>query len=154
MVPFLLFLTKVWLISQLLFPCSLFYMSLILLPIFYLLAVSLVFQDLQKGMTIGSGREVNGLYFLNISTSTPGQLFVAHHTSISPSAEETIWLWHRRLGHPSFHLIQHLFPSLLPSNSISLFQFDSCELDKHHRIHFSISSTKINAHFSIVYFDI
>ena len=31
---------KVWCISHILFPCSLFYMSLILLQIFYLLVVS------------------------------------------------------------------------------------------------------------------
>ena len=103
--------------------------------------------------TIGSGREANGLYFLDIPTPTQGQLSVAHHTSISPSAEETIWLWHRRLGHPSFHLIQHLFPSLLPNSSISLFQCESCELSKHYRVHFLISSTKTNVLFSIVHSD-
>ena len=30
----------------------------------------------------------------------------------------------------------------------------SCELDKHYRVHFPISSTKINVSFSIVHYDI
>ena len=49
-----------------------------------------VFQNLQTRMATGNGREFNGLYFLDILVSTQGQLFVAHHTSISPFAEDTI----------------------------------------------------------------
>ena len=115
---------------------------------------SYVFQDLQMRMTIDSGRETNGQYFLHLPTSTQGQLSVVHHTFISPSTEETIWLWHRRLGHLSFHLIQHLLPFLLPSSFVSLFQCKSYKLGKHHHFHFPIRSYTTKVHFSIVHSDI
>ena len=53
---------------------------------------SYVFQDLQTRMANDIGMEINGLYFLNLLAPTQGQLSVAYHTFISPSAEETIWL--------------------------------------------------------------
>ena len=44
---------------------------------------SCVFQDLQTRTTIGSGRETNGLYFLDLPAPTQGQLSVAHHLHLS-----------------------------------------------------------------------
>lgn len=33
--------------------------------------------------------------------------------------ERQIWLWHGRLGHPSFGYMEHLFPSLFSNKSLS-----------------------------------
>ncbi|PSS35748.1 Endonuclease [Actinidia chinensis var. chinensis] len=72
-----------------------------------------VFQDLITGRTIGNGREENGLYLLE----SQDQQQMAHHTTHTSSTTGDIMLWHRRLGHPSFSLLKHLFPSL-SSNKI------------------------------------
>jgi transposase InsO family protein len=47
-----------------------------------------------------------------------------------------------------------MFPSLFLHNHVSKFQFETCELTKHHRVSFSPSITKSNAHFVLVHTDV
>jgi len=63
---------------------------------------------------------------------TLGCLKQAYHTTWAHDLRVMIWLWHRRLGHPSFSLLQHNFPSLFSLNNVSQFQCDTCELAKHY----------------------
>ncbi|KAL7163773.1 hypothetical protein ACSBR2_039821 [Camellia fascicularis] len=49
-------------------------------------------QDLVTRRTIGSGSAENGLYFLD----QPDQL--AHSSTTSPTTQDDLWQWHRRLG--------------------------------------------------------
>ena len=113
-----------------------------------------VFQDLLTKQKIGSGSEKNGLYFLDLALNKQGQSSVAHHSTVPTKATEEIWLWHQRLGHPSFYLLQFLFPSLLSSNRISSFKCENCELGKHHRVSFPISFNKSTTPFSIIHSDV
>ncbi|GMP25929.1 hypothetical protein CsSME_00002576 [Camellia sinensis var. sinensis] len=46
---------------------------------------------------------------------------VAHHSIQSPTTKDDLWLWHRRLGHPFFYLLQHLFPYVFTKNNVSDF---------------------------------
>ncbi|GMQ11728.1 hypothetical protein CsSME_00054234 [Camellia sinensis var. sinensis] len=56
-------------------------------------------DDLITRRTIGSGRAEHGLYILDQANK------VAHHSIQSPTTKDDLWLWHRRLGHPSFSLL-------------------------------------------------
>ena len=61
-------------------------------PTFYLL------QDIFNKEIIGRGTKMGGLYYLDDFSS--GKANHMHH-QVS-SKERQIWLWHRRLRHPSF----------------------------------------------------
>ena len=62
-----------------------------------------VFQDLSTKKVIGSGREENGLYFLLSGDDTKGNLSTAAHHIQRKTILREAWLWHQRLGHPSFY---------------------------------------------------
>jgi len=68
------------------------------------------FLDLVTGKMIGSGSLKDGLYFLDLRVKQPGWLKHAYHIARSRDSMAIIWLWHCRLGHPSFTLLQNLFP--------------------------------------------
>ena len=65
-------------------------------------------QDILTKEIIGRGTKREGLYYMDdISVGR------AHHMQNSVGVKEReIWLWHRRLGHPSFIYMKHLFPDL------------------------------------------
>uniref|UniRef100_A0A803MVW9 GAG-pre-integrase domain-containing protein n=1 Tax=Chenopodium quinoa TaxID=63459 RepID=A0A803MVW9_CHEQI len=52
-------------------------------------------QDAQTRQIIGHGTERGGLYYVDEATQQ-GQAMLAHG-----SPEHQVWMWHRRLGHPS-----------------------------------------------------
>lgn len=113
-----------------------------------------VFQDLITGKTIGSGRKENGLYVLDLGVDSSKHHQQAHLTSLSDSSTEKILLWHHRLGHPSFYLLQHLFPSLLANKNVSTLKCESCELGKHHRASFYPSINKSIIPFTLIHTDV
>lgn len=84
------------------------------------------------GKMIGSRSLYDGLYFLDSQIKQPSWLKYAYHITHTHDSMAIIWLWHRKLGHPSFTLLQHLFSSLFSQNNLSQFQCDTSELTKHH----------------------
>jgi hypothetical protein len=48
-----------------------------------------------------------------------------------------IWLWHQRLGNPSFLILQRMFHELFLRNNVSKFQCETRELSNHHYVSFS-----------------
>ena len=83
-------------------------------------------QDILTKKIIGHGTKKGGLY--NMDDFNMGQ---PHHVGrLGDSRIEQIWLWHRRLNHPSFGYLKHLLPSLFSNFSISDFQCETCILDK------------------------
>jgi hypothetical protein len=69
-------------------------------------------------------------------------------------AREKIWLWHRRLGHPSFQYLQYLFPSLFSKVNVSNFHYEPCIYAKNHRVSFPLSFNKSDVHFSLIHTDV
>ena len=88
-----------------------------------------VFQDLDTGRRIGLGRENGrGIYELVADSPSMG-LQALFALSTSSSSLHDSFLWHCRLGHPSFVKLKETLPWLY----LSEFHCESCELGKHHR---------------------
>ncbi|CAH9100796.1 unnamed protein product [Cuscuta europaea] len=66
----------------------------------------------------------------------------------------TIWLHHKRLGHPSFHVLKTMLPSLFSSIDVSTFQCDVCELAKQSHVSISRSNTISCSPFDIIHSDV
>ncbi|CAL8175713.1 unnamed protein product [Prunus armeniaca] len=110
-------------------------------------------SDQRTGATIGRGSEKGGLYLLDDPagyTSSP----TVHALQSATDSSRDIWLWHKRLGHPSFIYLQKLFPSLLSSVDLSQFKCEICELAKHHRVSYPLSINKSYAPFALVHSDV
>jgi len=68
--------------------------------------------------------------------------------------KKEIWLWHRRLGHPSFGYLKKLFSSLFHKCNISDFICETCVMAKSHRVVFPLSNKKTNFPFSLIHTDV
>jgi hypothetical protein len=77
-----------------------------------------------------------------------GQLTQAYYTIRLDDSAARIWLWHWRLRHSPFLLLQQRFLSLFSHKLVSKFQCETCELAKHYRASFSSSRTKSDAPFT------
>ena len=76
------------------------------------------------------------------------------HSAKSHRQGQDIWLWHYRLGHPSFNYLQHLFPTLFKNVLHSNFKCKDCILGKSHRTNYPISYSKCNTPFEIIHSDL
>jgi hypothetical protein len=112
------------------------------------------FQDLATGKMIGSGSLKDGLYYLDSQPDTHGRLIQDYHIVRANDSATRIWLWHQHLGHPSFLILQIMFPALFLHNNVSKFQCETCELSKHHRVYFSPRINKSDAPFILVHTDV
>ena len=95
-----------------------------------------VFQDQISGRMIEHGERKGGLYYLNtqwkICDSIPQALITTNNTS----KVDQIWLWHKRLRHPPFFVLEKMFPTLFGKTKSHDFHCEVCELAKHHRVPF------------------
>ena len=110
-----------------------------------------VFQDLDTGRRIGLGRENGrGIYELVADSPSTG-LQALFALSASSSSLHDSFLWHCRLGHPSFVKLKETLPWL----HLSEFHCESCELGKHHRSSYP-SRTGLPTHrpFDLVHYDV
>lgn len=71
-----------------------------------------VFQDRSTRKMISSVEEKDRLYWVSDNKAFLSQLTRSFSFSVSLNSE--ILLWHKRLGHPSFQYLKHLFPDLFP----------------------------------------
>ncbi|KAJ0478882.1 putative RNA-directed DNA polymerase [Helianthus annuus] len=69
------------------------------------------------------------------------------------TADRQLWLWHRRLGHPSFGYLKSLFPSLFLNKSTDM-KCETCILAKNHRVSFDQSNTRVKSVFSLIHSDV
>jgi len=100
-----------------------------------------IFQDLVTRKTIGTGRESNGLYAMELASDQ-----VACISTVS--ALES----HCRLGHPSLPVLKLLVPSL---GSLSSLDCESCQLGKHHRVSYpSRVNNRVGQLFDLVHSDV
>jgi len=89
------------------------------------------FQDQNLGTMIGRARMIDGLYYFDEISSGNKKAQGFSSTSSIP-VQDTIMLWHLRLGHPSFAYMKRLFPELFKGMDCSSFQCESCILAKNH----------------------
>lgn len=115
-----------------------------------------VFQELATRRLIGGGKVHGGLYFLE-QTPSPvgpslscGQALEANVNSALPLLHQ----WHRRLGHPSFGILEKLFPSLTKRCPRSQFFCEACELAKHHRSFYAPVNQRSASPFMVIHSDV
>ena len=90
-----------------------------------LLASGCIVQDALTGRIIGRGTERGGLYYVD-EVAQQGNALLAHG-----SPENQLWMWHRRLGHPSLGYLKRLFPSF--KNIDVALNCEACVLAKSHK---------------------
>jgi len=83
-------------------------------------------QDILTKEIIGCVTKYGGLYYVD-EVAHKGHAMLAHGT-----VTRKLWLWHRRLGHPSFGYLKILFPSLFTSNTEPI-KCKTCIRVKNHR---------------------
>ncbi|GMP92340.1 hypothetical protein CsSME_00042602 [Camellia sinensis var. sinensis] len=116
-----------------------------------LLSLSSVLHDLATGKMIGNGRAQGGLYFLDaVPPVVPSQ---ALKCTIGSSLS-LLHQWHRRLGHPSFNVLEKLFPSLVRDCPRSIFGCDACELAKHKRTCYPSINKRSTFPFMLIHTDV
>ena len=91
------------------------------------------------------GTKRGGLYFVD-GTTQLGQ------TMLSRGSSEYLWIWHRRLGHPSLTYLKHLFPSFRIT-TMSL-ECETCVLAKSHKHSYFPSITHSIAPFALIHLDV
>ncbi|XP_057991606.1 uncharacterized protein LOC131173342 [Hevea brasiliensis] len=104
-------------------------------------------QKLTTGRTIGNGRLQDGLYLLN---DYVGQAMFGQ----SMGAEEQIIMWHKRLGHPSFTVLEKLYHFLLKQCKTELLVCDACEFTKHTKQSYSAINNKASVSFMTIHSDV
>ena len=87
-----------------------------------------LFQDILTKKIIGRGTKKGGLYCMDDCS-----LEMANSIKYTTDKEHQIWMWHRRLGHPSFSYLKHLFPSLFSQVNERVFECEICIQAKSHR---------------------
>ena len=110
-----------------------------------------VLQKQGLGRRIGLAKERSGLYHLESSQKTSNNLSLSF---LSFSNKDTIWLYHLRLGHPSFKVLKVMFPHLFQGLDISKFHCETCELAKHTRVSSPISNKRSSHPFHLIHSDI
>ena len=74
-----------------------------------------VFQEQCSRRRIELAKERNSLYHLELSHKTSNNLFFSFLISLN---KDTIWLYHLCLGHPSFKVLNVMFPYLFQGSDI------------------------------------
>ncbi|RZB86491.1 Exocyst complex component EXO70B1 [Glycine soja] len=85
-----------------------------------------LFQDILTKEIIGRGTKREGLYCLD--DFSYGRANNVHSIGVK---ERQIWLWHNRLGHPSFRYLSYLFPELFTKVSESDFKCEAKRKNRH-----------------------
>jgi GAG-pre-integrase domain len=108
-----------------------------------------IFQDILTKEVIGRGIKKGRLYHLE--DLRIGETNLARGYS---KAENEIWTWHRRLGHPSFSYLNKLLPSLFLGLDVSNFTCETCVKAKSHRVSYKQSFNKCSEPFDLIHSDV
>jgi GAG-pre-integrase domain/gag-polypeptide of LTR copia-type len=108
------------------------------------------FQDIHSGEMIGRGTKRNGLYYLDELKT--GKIFL---TSGNENSERNkVFLWHKRLGHPSFGYMKKISPHLFLNLNDENFICETCIMAKSHRTSFGNSLSKCANPFELIHTDL
>ena len=72
-------------------------------------------------------KDINGMYYFDETPLRNTTMFGLSCT-IPPLVSNKIMFWHKRLGHPSFSYLKHLFLEFSKEISSSQFHCDVCHL--------------------------
>jgi len=108
-----------------------------------------IFQDLQTGKRIGSGRLRDDLYILD-EIQNSGQAFFGE----SKDVNQEIIQRHRRLGRPSFFVLKKLYPDLFSRTRFESLFCDACEYAKHTRNSYPVSDNRSTTPFMTIHSDV
>ncbi|CAJ2655949.1 unnamed protein product [Trifolium pratense] len=117
---------------------------------------SLHVEDKHSGRTIGNAKELNGLYYLDNQNLPPNPLN-NNNSLFSESIKtnrEKVFLYHRRLGHPSFRVMKQIFPSFFKNLDVESLCCEVCELAKHKRASFPVSNKVSTSPFYLIHTDV
>ena len=99
-------------------------------------AYSILFDDIdaylchkELGWKIGLAKVQRGLYYIPCHSSK-GSMEELKVAAVKSSSEEEIMDIHRRMGHPSFYLLNHMYSHLFKGIDISTIVCDACQLGK------------------------
>jgi hypothetical protein len=106
-------------------------------------------QDILTKEIIGHGTKRGGLYYDYVDDFSIGRAHHMYHPT--DNKERQIWLWHLRLGHPSFRYMKNLFPELFSSLSVFDMKCETCILAKSHRVTYPLSMNKSDVPFSLIH---
>lgn len=70
------------------------------------------------------------------------------------SNKKIIWIYHLRLGHPSFRVLKVMFPHLFKDLDISVFNCEVCELAKHSHVSYHLINKRSLQPFYLIHSDI
>ncbi|CAL2266396.1 unnamed protein product [Prunus armeniaca] len=107
-------------------------------------------MDIHTKEILGRGTKRGGPYY--IDDFSPGMANSVTHPF--DNKQKQIWLWHRRLGHPSFSYMKHLIPDLFSGFKDSNFTCDTCILAKSHRVPYPLSMNKCTTPFTLIHYDV
>nr|AFP55546.1 gag-pol polyprotein [Rosa rugosa] len=114
-----------------------------------------VFQNLCNRMIIGKG-DLRGRLF-HLDCMYAGQIQAPEQPltlTLSSDRLSEVWLWHRRLGHPSFRVMKKSMPSLFLGISDSSLHCETCALAKSHRSSYPSSFHSSTMPFELIHSDV
>jgi GAG-pre-integrase domain len=109
-----------------------------------------IFQDILTKEVIGRGTKRDGLYYLD-----EVKIGKTYLSSTKPNnSRETILLWHKRLGHPSFGYLKKLSPHLFVGLENDKFVCETCIKAKSHKTSYFDSDKRSLVPFDLVHTDV
>nr|XP_016508254.1 PREDICTED: uncharacterized protein LOC107825855 [Nicotiana tabacum] len=110
-------------------------------------------QDLYTGKLKGIGKEANGLYLLTSTTSSKGQGLVPQSMNVRLD-QNTLQLWHRRMGHPSSRVMKHVLNVIEELCRSVINSCEICPIAKQAKLPFPTSSSRIESVFELLHIDV
>ena len=114
-----------------------------------------IFQDLSTQAVIDRGDLRGRLFHLDCMYS--GETRAPSPTvalTLNSDRVKQIWLWHRRMGHPSFGVMKKSMPSLFVGIKESSLHCETCVFAKSHKSSYSPSLSSSSAPFELIHSDV
>ena len=114
-----------------------------------------VFQNLCSRVIIGKGDLRGRLFHLDCMYAEPAQAPKQPLAlTLNSNRLSELWLWHRRLGHPSFRVMKKSMPSLFLGISESTLHCETCALAKSHRSSYPLAFHSSTMPFELIHSDL
>ncbi|PRQ56600.1 putative RNA-directed DNA polymerase [Rosa chinensis] len=114
-----------------------------------------IFQNLCTKVIMGKGDLRERLFHLDCMYAEPKQASEPPLAlTLNSDRLNELWLWHRRLGHPSFGVMKKSMPSLFLGFSESRLHCETCALAKSHRTSYPSSFHSSTMPFELIHSDV